>query len=191
MHAGEGVDPWPRAVQEIAARCRRAFDGLIQVFAAPTDTLGQLARRPAPDAWSALEIGEHVLLADHYLMLLARKVAEKSAQRAAGGATWPAHAPAFEHLEALSEQPRPWRNPEHMTPGGKLDAASIRRDLARDRDELLALLASMPPGQGTLHRIRMSVVQGDDRLDLYQFVLVIVLHAERHLAGVSRRLGGA
>jgi hypothetical protein len=32
----------------------------------------------------------------------------------------------------------------------------------------------------------MSVVEGDDRLDLYQFVAVIALHAERHARQMQR-----
>jgi hypothetical protein len=44
----------------------------------------------------------------------------------------------------------------------------------------------MPGGQGSLHRIRMSVVGDDDRLDLYQFLAVLALHLERHAAQARR-----
>ena len=74
-----------------------------------------------------------------------------------------------------------------MRPTGLADGREVARTIESQRDRALALLAEFPRGEGTLHKIRMSVVQGDDRLDLYQYVHVLALHAERHVRQLRER----
>jgi hypothetical protein len=76
-----------------------------------------------------------------------------------------------------------------MTPTGALSPADAALHLADDRARLLAWLDEMPAGEGTLHRIRMSRVgadDGDDRLDLYQWIELVVRHADRHARQIDR-----
>ena len=46
----------------------------------------------------------------------------------------------------------------------------------------------MPDGQGSLHSIRMSVI--DARLDMYGWLGLIAVHGERHLRQLERVAGG-
>lgn len=146
-----------------------------------------LDTRPARGGWTAREVLEHVTLTDKYLLLLADKIAAKSRKRAERGEVWPAHGPRFDHLGHLAGRELEWSAPEHMVPRGGVSTAELLQRLAADRARALELLDGAPGGLGTLHRIRMSVVGGDDdRLDLYQYLEVLCLHAARHVAQIDR-----
>lgn len=79
-----------------------------------------------------------------------------------------------------------------MVPTGDVEPADAARTLGEDLARATALLDEFPRGEGTLHRIRMSMVDGDDdRLDLYQYLEIVRLHAARHVAQVERALADA
>ena len=141
----------------------------------------RLDRRPGPARWTPREILEHVALANRYLLLLARKIRTKSRRRIERGEPWPTAAPRNAALAALARDRSRWDHPEHMTPTGDRPLLEVRRELAAQLAECLALVEEMPNGEGTLHRIRMSRVQGEDRLGLVELLDVIARHAERHL----------
>jgi len=180
-------EAWSRAAAALEAHLAGAFEALDANLASAAAALDF---RPAAGAWSIREIGEHVTLVDHFLLVLADKIARKSLRRVARGDAWPVGEPRFEHLARLARRELRWPHPEHMAPTGEPDVAAIRARLSADLGRCQALLAELPRGEGTLHRIRMSVVEGDDRLDLYQFLEVIALHAQRHARQMARNLGG-
>jgi len=180
------TEPWEPALTRLRAGLGHAFDELLARVEVGAE---RLDRRPLDGGWTPREVLEHVTLTDRYLLILAEKIAAKARLRAARGATWPAHPPRFEHLERLAGRALAWEAPAHMRPGGAVTTDELRARLAEDRRRALALLESAPGGLATLHRIRMSVVGGeDDRLDLYQFLEVLRLHARRHTAQIDRAL---
>jgi hypothetical protein len=131
-------------------------------------------------AWSNLQIAEHVVLVNRYLLILAEKIADKSRRRLRRGET-PSPSPSrIDHIAKLASGDFEWPAPRHMVPSGNASIAAIDAGLREQIDRCAALLEEMPGGEGSLHRIRMSAVGEDDRLDLYQFLAVIALHAERH-----------
>ena len=71
-------------------------------------------------------------------------------------------------------------------PSGADLGARLREDLGR----LTRPLRELPPGAGSLHRIRMSVAERADpglaRLDLYGYLELVRVHAERHGAQLMR-----
>ncbi len=180
---------WSTAIAALRAGLTDAFEAL----RARTERAEDLLRyRPGPGSWSALETLEHVHLTDRYLLVLADKLAQKSRSRAARGQVWPVHGPRFEHLGHLAGRELQWRAPEHMEPTGAVSAATVRETLRQDWSRAMDLLDTTPAGMGTLHRIRMSVVGGDDdRLDLYQYLEVLRLHAVRHIEQIDRALASA
>ena len=178
---------WERAVPALEARIAGAFEALC-ARAVLADA--SLDFRPRPGAWTPREVLEHVTLTDRFVGILARKIVEKSARRLAAGEPWPRHGPRFEHLEELGARAFRWRHPEHMTPRGGLSRSDLLERLDEDRGQCLALAVALPPGAGTLHAIRMSALPGDDRLDLYQYLALLALHAERHARQIDRALAG-
>jgi hypothetical protein len=145
-----------------------------------------LASRPANGGWSNAEIAEHVVLVNRYLLILADKIARKSAARASRGEPVPERPPRTDHLESLAQREFTWESPAHMLPTGSVPIADVVAALDEQRLRCARLLATAQGGEGALHTIRMSVVQGNDRLDLYQFSCVIALHAERHARAMQR-----
>ena len=177
----EAAPRWEEAVAALRARLRAAFAALDRALEGDPAALG---RRPREDAWSPLEVAEHVGLVDRFLLLLAAKIADRGLARAARGLAPPERPSSLAALERIAARDFRWPAPEHMLPRGGATAAELRARLAGDLARCEALLDRAPRGEGALHAITMSVVGG--RLDLYQFLAVIALHAERH----ARQAGG-
>ncbi len=173
-----------RARHALRARLHETFASLLRVTEEPEEFL---RFAPAPGEWSGLSVLEHVTLTDRYLLRLAEKIARKCRARLARGEPWPKAAPRHEVLAQVAHDRRPWRHPEHMTPTGSVSPAAVARRLHDDAAQVAAILDSIPPGAGTLHRIRISVLpEGEDRLDLDQMLDFLGRHAERHLRQIDR-----
>jgi len=174
---------WDTFVQALGRRLARVFlelDALLDLDAEV------LEFRPAAGAWTAREVAEHVALCDRFLLILVSKIAAKSANRAATRRAPLPSPPQLELLEPLGASGFHWPHPDHMTPTGALPVPAVREQLAADLAACRTVLAELPNGEGSLHRIRMSAVPGDDRLDLYQFLAIIAVHAERHVRQMRR-----
>lgn len=177
-------DPeWPAAIARLRGDLSSVFGVLIARAAWPD---AELDRAPVGGGWTAREVLEHIVRTDHFLLRLADKLCETSIKRAARGLPWPAHPPRFEHLARLASREFPWAVPAHMLPTERSLGLELARRLGADLERALALLDRAPDGVGTLHRIRMSMVGDDDRLDLYQYLEIVRLHAQRHLAQIER-----
>ena len=71
-----------------------------------------------------------------------------------------------------------------MVPTGDVSAEEVR-SLMRDQvRECLEILGRLGGGEGSLHRVRMSV-NDSGRLDVYQWLQFLALHARRHLAQMA------
>lgn len=140
--------------------------------------------RPAPESWSVAEVLEHVTLTQRFLLVLVEKLRDRAVKRLARGLDWPDAPPEEAFLERLAGRAMAWSHPEHMGPTGGVERDELCARLAEQRARCLAPLAELPSGEGTLHRIRMSVV--DRRLDLYQYLRVVELHAARHVDQIDR-----
>ncbi len=175
-----------RAARELAQRIEAVFGHLLGALS----DQDALRAREREGAWTSLEVLEHVALADRYLLVLADKIADKCRSRIARGAGWPATPPRHEHLATIASLRVRWESPPHMLPRGEMALEEIRSALEQQRARMLALLAEMPAGEGTLHRIRMSVLPGREKLELYQMLDFIARHAERHLTQIERNAAG-
>jgi hypothetical protein len=140
--------------------------------------------------WSVLDVAEHVTLANHFLLVLAEKCARKSAKKLARGGVSEIDESVLERLDTIASRSFRWDAPEHMLPTGRVTLDTVRSALARQREQALSLLDMLPTGEGSLHTIRMTILGPDARLDVYEFLAFIALHAERH-AAQARRIHGA
>ncbi len=179
---------WPSAIADLHGRLAATFEPLITLARSEARWL---SARPEPDGWTGAEVLEHIALTDHFLLRLVHRIGDKAAMRAARGDPWPTASPAFDQLEAIAAREHFWPHPEHMTPTGKRTyLVEVAQRLQGDLAALQHWLERLPAGEGTLHRIRMSVVgdagAADDRLHLYQFLAVVELHARRHRAQLAR-----
>ncbi|MCK6445033.1 MAG: DinB family protein [Planctomycetes bacterium] len=176
------MNAWGPFEARLAARVDAEFDAFVRTL---TSAGQAVARAPGPGSWSALEIGEHVALANHFLGLLATKIVEKSLARHARGVRPPVEPPK---LDALARRDFRWPHPPHMTPTGSVPLSTVLERLEAQRARFAAELARVGGGIGALHRIRISVVPGDDRLDFYRLLEFVLLHVARHRAQAERAL---
>jgi hypothetical protein len=177
-------ETWREALPRLARRLDRAFAGIDERLDLAESLLGT---RPARGAWSALEIAEHVVLANHYLLLLAGKIAERGIARARRGERIPEVASDWGSLDAIASREFAWTSPEHMVPSGGATARELRALLSEQRRRCASILHRTRRGEGALHDVAMSVV--GSRLDLYQLLAFVALHLERHAAQMHRALG--
>jgi hypothetical protein len=161
-----------RALEEVRSHLRGAEE--VQAF------------RPSDQAWSNLEIGEHVMLVNRYLLVLVDKIALKSRACHLRGERPDERPSRLDHLQKLAARDFEWTSPVHMLPSGRYTASEIDALLGEQIRHCSVLIAALPAGEGTLHRIRMSVVEEEDRLDLYQFMCVLGLHTRRHARAMER-----
>jgi len=164
-------------VRRVSDELDSAFGALDRCFELGEDAL---AYGPRDGGWSIAAILEHVTLTDHFLLLLIRKGRDKALRRAAAGVPIRATRSDLDALAAIGHPDAfPWLRPDHMVPTGGLSSDDIRIRLHTQHQEALAILRSLPHGEGSLHLVRMSV-RDLGKLDLYQWLAFLALHARRH-----------
>jgi hypothetical protein len=173
---------------EVRRRVESAFSNLDSALFSASERVNERASAISP--WSPLDVAEHVTLTSHYLLMLAEKCARKSARKLIRGEAAPTKGRiGVDQLESIASHDFRWEAPEHMLPRGSVTLEEVRATLAGQCRQALSLIDMLSAGEGTLHTIRMTVLGPDARLDVYEFLLFIALHADRHAAQVRRILG--
>jgi hypothetical protein len=146
--------------------------------------------RPSTGGWNVNEVLEHVMLTNHFLLILIEKGCTKALKKVddlSGNVV----APKGYTLDnaALQEISKPgtfvWQRPEHHQPTGQKSMHEVRRELRNHLDRCLITLDLVPNGEGTLHQTTMSV-NNLGKLDVYQFIYFLSLHMQRHLQQMRR-----
>ena len=171
-------------VAGVHRRIETAFAQLDSALIAAEPRIAERALSVSP--WSPLDVGEHVTLANRFLLMLAEKCARKSAAKLARGETADSGGAELEQLDRIATREFRWDAPEHTLPTGAIGLDAVRTTLSEQREEALALLDSVSPAAAGLHTIRMTILNPDARLDLNGFLAFIALHTERHAAQVRR-----
>jgi hypothetical protein len=135
---------------------------------------------PAADRWSAAELVEHLSIVEGNVVTLLGKLLGK-AEESGGGAVRDAEAFDPVSIEEFVERSRDvkFEAPERIRPTGALPVADSLARLAESR--------------AALHALRPRVERADGRalrfphpawgpLDLYQWLLFVGAHEDRHLA---------
>lgn len=149
---------------------------------------------PPNGGWSSREVLEHICLTNHYLLLLVDKAAEKCLKRKARGEELVIPSAYALFPEGLDEvgifQSFPWHRPAHMDPRlhplGKDPESTFMEQLARCE----ALLMDLSGGWGSCHKTMMSV-NGIGKLDVYQYIVFICRHAQRHCTQMEKNAAAA
>jgi hypothetical protein len=146
--------------------------------------------KPLSGGWSVNEVLEHVMLTSHFLLILIEKGTVKALQKSngqAGADVVPANYslsnPALQ--EIADPKAFPWQRPEHHQPTGQRSIHEVRREIRNQLDRCLITLDLLPNGEGLLHHTTMSV-NGLGKLDVYQYVYFLALHAQRHLRQMEK-----
>jgi hypothetical protein len=167
-----------RSVPDIYEHIDRTRARLVSAVEGLSD--GQQTFTPAADRWSAAELVEHLSMVEGNVVRLLGKLLDK-AEESAGGAARDAAA-AFEpvSIEEFVERSRSvkFEAPERIRPTGLPLADSLAR-LGETRAALHALRPRIERADGRAHRFPHPAW---GPLDLYQWLLFVGAHEDRHLA---------
>lgn len=171
--------PYSQTVQRVAESLRTTFDALDPWFDRPA---AERSYKPADGGWSIDEILEHITLTSHFLLIVIRNSTRKALRRAETRSPVPDGESNLDLLEPIGQRGAfAWSRPEHMIPTGAVPATQVRQTLRDQAEECLALLSQLQAGEGSFHKVRMSVNQSG-RLDIYQWLYFLAQHALRHIS---------
>lgn len=172
------ADPLAARLAAVAARAHAACDDL---------TPEELARVPAPGAWSIATVLEHLVLGDGlYLAPMRAKATDARARgRFADGAAWrPSLLGGLLERAVRPGAPRKLRAPRALEPGPRPRPSVLAAFLVQ-LGEIAALVAASADLDWT--RVRLSSpVNRLVRMNLGDAFHVLASHAERHLDQIER-----
>jgi hypothetical protein len=151
-----------------------------------------LLRQRCSIRWCPAEILEHVMLTNHYLLILIEKGSSKALKLA--GERDLTHEVRHYQLNnaGLEEIGDPesfaWERPPHMEPEGIRPLREVREELRNQLYRCLCQLDALCKGQGIAYRISMSVNRLG-KLDMYQYIYFLALHARRHIRQLEKFYG--
>jgi hypothetical protein len=140
--------------------------------------------------WSIADTLEHVMLTNHYLLILIEKGSKKALRAALEKDLTAMLADYRLDSAALEQVGEPgvfhWHRPEHMEPSGTRPLAEVRAELRQQLYRCLCQLDLLCHGQGIAYRMTMSVNQLG-KLDVYQYIYFLALHVKRHLSQMEKQ----
>ncbi|WP_127494962.1 DinB family protein [Paenibacillus glycanilyticus] len=141
------------------------------------------------EGWSIAQILEHVTLTNHFLLILIRKGKNKALMLAAKlnlEDSLNHYQDNLGELDQIAEHKSfKWIRPEHMEPRREMPLDQVRKLLESQVGECLDILQQLSNGEGILHKTMMSV-NNLGKIDVYQYIYFLALHAKRHIAQMQR-----
>lgn len=169
---------YPQTIARVRSMIVAVFDQVEPWFHKPA-TLRSY--RPSSGGWTIDEVLEHITLTSHFLMIVIRNSAATALKRAAAGAAIAAGESDLDLLEPIGRRGAfTWSRPEHMIPTGTVPMEEVRERMREQARECLDILERLGGGEGSLHRVRMSV-NDSGKLDIYQWLYFLAQHAKRHI----------
>lgn len=156
-------------------------------FDQPAEVLGF----QPPQGWSTGQVLEHIAVTNRFLLILIDKAASKALKNVNGL-----------DLEVLKQNPQfnlqgleevgtrgafDWIRPEHMEPTGQVPLTEVRTTLKRQLEHCLHQLETLSGGEGLLYSTTMTV-NGLGRLNVYEYLCFLAMHARRHLRQMEHNL---
>jgi hypothetical protein len=153
------------------------------------EDLNLLHYEPENGGWSSFKVLEHITLTSHYLLIIIDKGSQKAMLRAS-------ITPLPQDWDSYELSPKlltdvgvhksfPWVRPEHMEPSGKISLDEIHLRMMEQFDKCYQHLVVLKNGEGRLCKTTMSV-NGIGKLDVYQYIYFLALHAKRHLTQLEK-----
>lgn len=167
-----------RSIQEIYEHIDRTRARLLSAVEGLSE--GQQTFTPAPDRWSAAQLVEHLSIVEGNVVNLLGKLLGKAEESGGGGAR---DAAAFDPVSVREFVERSrgvkFEAPERIRPTGALPIADSLARLSESRAALHALRPRLERADGRAHRFPHPAW---GPLDLYQWLLFVGAHEDRHLA---------
>lgn len=137
--------------------------------------------RPSGGGWTIDEILEHITLTNRFLLLTCEKHRRIALHRAKRGDRVPDGESDLDRMESIGQRGSfEWIRPAHMEPSGTTDPVHVRETMRQQWEECIAILGVLDGGIGALCAVKMTV-NDLGKIDLYQWLYFIALHAKRHV----------
>ncbi len=146
---------------------------------------------PEGDRWTVAEILHHITLTSHYLLILIEKAGNKCLKARLRGEQldWPtdyALIPlALQEAGALDAFT--WQRPDHMDPRLHPSTGDVQALFTHQMQQCKTILEELKDGWGIWSKTTMSV-NDLGKLDVYQFIVFLCKHAQRHCGQMARNL---
>ncbi|MFZ6011315.1 MAG: DinB family protein [Bacteroidota bacterium] len=139
--------------------------------------------KPATGRWTPALVLEHIMLTNHYLLILIDKGSDK-ALKLAETTDLPEATRNYQFEENMLEdigihKSFQWERPEHMEPSGETDSCDVRLELRYQLYRCLCHLKALSNGAGVLYKTTMTV-NNLGKLDVYQYLYFLAQHVKRH-----------
>jgi hypothetical protein len=143
------------------------------------------AYKPVDKGWSISEILEHIALTSHFLLILIDKGADKAIRNINEKSISELLAKEELNLDKIDRiglhKSFDWIRPEHMEPSGEKMEFEIIDELVSQLIRCLNHLDRLKGGEGLRYKTTMTV-DGLGKINVYEYILFLSKHAERHLA---------
>jgi hypothetical protein len=173
-------------ISTLNAKIDEIFNRLYEWFAMDSKLMHHV---PDDEEWDIHQVLEHVSLVNHYLLKIitkGKKRALKKNDPALIEQNLSGYRLSDERLEEIGiNDSFPWECPAHMIPTGDLSARETRERLRKQEQQCREVVESLSGGEGVLIKTTMSV-NDLGKLDVYQYLYFLLLHAQRHLQQMEK-----
>ena len=169
-----------RAVATIRKELTSTFNRMLDVFAVREDVLYY---QPSNGGWSIYQVLEHVMLANHFLLRIVNKQAERAVQLAGMVNKRNTQSYALDRNKLIRMELAGsyiWVPQRYTEPAGDIPLLQIKMTLHDQLSESLALLSDSK----VLEAIETTYVAG--KIDALHYLYFLVQHMQRHLGQVER-----
>ena len=169
-----------RAVATIRTELTSTFNRMLDVFAVREDVLYY---QPSNGGWSIYQVLEHVMLADHFLLRIVNKQAERAVQLAGMVNKRNTQSYALDRNKLIRMELAGsyiWVPQRYTEPAGDIPLLQIKMTLHDQLSESLKLLSDSK----VLEAIETTYVAG--KIDALHYMYFLVQHMQRHLGQVER-----
>ncbi|MBK8623351.1 MAG: DinB family protein [Saprospiraceae bacterium] len=147
--------------------------------------------RPKDQGWTISEILEHIALTSHFLLILIEKGTDKALKNVQNlSLTEEMEKEKFDlrKIDSIGiHKSFDWIRPEHMEPQGQKTDHEIKTELINQLHICLNQLQKLKGGEGLLYKTTMTV-NGLGKLNVYEYILFLSKHAERHLYQIEENI---
>ena len=168
------------AIKTTRTELTSAFDRLFDLFALREDVFYY---QPLNGGWSIYQVLEHVVLANHFLLRIVKKQAEKSMQWVNRGGKnnvqpYVLNTGRLKSMELNGSYI--WVPQRYTEPGGRMPLLELKISLHDQLEQAIEFLEN----ERVLKAIEESYVAG--KIDALHYLYFMVKHIQRHLGQVSR-----
>ncbi|MBB4807928.1 hypothetical protein HNP38_003244 [Chryseobacterium defluvii] len=170
-----------RLIQDIRTHLKLTFDEADSWFDKDQEILDF---SPSNGGWNIQQILEHIYLTNFYLLILIDKGAKKAMRNfQVSDLRSEVENYSFdkEKFEKVGEYGAfTWIRPEHMEPKGEMELPEVRDLISQQYQQCLDHLDRMKNGEGLFYKTMMTV-NGLGKINVYEYIYFLSLHARRHL----------